>query len=169
MMDFNHFEDLEMEMESLFHENENDLNMENDNKDENDITAEHNYQPIKDITSVFGPGFDTFSVVRFKKSSKGRGNKGRYGRTFGKTLPVEISVPLSQAQLHYVNGNYHSAIELLSQVTKLAPKLAYPYYTMGMIYEESYDMLHALQFYALAASYTPKSYELWKKSCNIGI
>lgn len=107
--------------------------------------------------SVFGPGVDSLWE---KKKRKG---KGRSGKTAGKRLPPNIAEPFSQAQEHYIRGEYPEAIKLLSEVTRLAPKLPDPYHTMGLIYQESGNPCQALQFFVIAATCTPKSAELWKK------
>ena len=92
-----------------------------------------------------------------------RPRKQRLGKTTGKTLSLEITRPLSEAQILYANRNYNDSIRQLSTVIKLAPRLADPYLVLGRIYEDFQDYLKAIQFYSLAALYTPKSFELSKK------
>jgi tetratricopeptide (TPR) repeat protein len=107
--------------------------------------------------SFLGP-----EVVNYWQPSKAKPSKKRIrrGKTVGKTLPEDIAQPLSEANLCYISGDYTRAIELLSTVTSLAPRLADPYYTMGMIYYHYENYLQSLQFFVIAASYTPKT-KMW--------
>jgi hypothetical protein len=56
--------------------------------------------------ALFGENVDTVWRKRRRK-----GHKQQYGRTTGKRLPPEISGPLSEANLHFVNGDYNQALE----------------------------------------------------------
>lgn len=98
-----------------------------------------------------------------------KGRKPRTGLTAGTNLPPAISQALGDAELYYINGNNEKAIELLSEVTRKAPKLPEPYSILALIYESSGDTLKALQLYALTATYTPKagSLHLWEKVAEL--
>ena len=119
-------------------------------------------QPMKDASSVFGPNVD---LLWSRKRARGKNVK--LGTTAGCVLPQEISDALSQAQFHYANGDYPPAIELLSTVTRLAPHLPDPFHIMALIYEDCGDKLRSLQFFVLAAVYTPKSADVWIKVCDL--
>lgn len=113
---------------------------------------------------LFGPSVDHVWGVKKKK-----GRKPRTGLTAGSNLPPAISQALGEAELYYINGNNEKAIELLSEVSRKAPKLPEPYSILALIYESSGDTLKALQLYALTATYTPKagSLHLWEKVAEL--
>jgi len=120
-------------------------------------------QPIQNSDQLFGRGVESVWQHGRAVNRERRSKKLRTGRTSGKILPKEVSVPLGEAQMYFVNKEYNEAIEKLSVVARLAPRLPDPYHILGLIYEESGDILRALQFYSLAASYSVRPVELSKK------
>lgn len=120
-------------------------------------------QPIQNSDQLFGRGVESVWQHGRAVNRERKIKKLRTGRTAGKVLPKEVSIPLGEAQMHFVNKEYNEAIEKLSIVARLAPRLSDPYHILGLIYEESGDILRALQFYSLAASYSIKPAELSKK------
>lgn len=110
-----------------------------------------------DGTSLFGFGVDAL----WAKSSRRR--RSGTGLSTGTNLPDDIKNLLGEAEAAYLQAEYDIAIEKLSLVTKKAPRLAEPYSILALIYEESGDRKHALQLYALAAAFSKKNPELWKK------
>ena len=129
---------------------------------DNEVEAENTLSVMKDASEVFGPNVE---ILWAKKNSKGKAVK--LGKTAGCVLPQDISDSLSQAHFHYANGEHSEAIELLSKVTRLAPRLPDPYHIMALIYDESGDKLRSLQFFVLAAVHTPKSADVWIKVCDL--
>ena len=141
---------------------EDDMNF-SDSDEEAENHAQHSTaQPMKDTSGVFGPNVD---LLWSRKRTRGKNVK--LGKTAGCVLPQEISDALSQAQFYYANGDYPPAIELLSTVTRLAPHLPDPFHIMALIYEDCGDKLRSLQFFVLAAVYTPKSADVWIKVCDL--
>ena len=118
-------------------------------------------------STIFGPS--VASVWNGSRKKKSR--KPRTGLTSGANLPPELSTALGEAELHYINGNNEKAIEMLSEVTLKAPKLAEPYSILALIYESSGDTIKALQLYLLCATYTPKSKSLhqWLKVVELSL
>lgn len=117
-------------------------------------------------SSLFGP---TVANVWDASGRRKRGRKPRTGLTSGSNLPPAISAALGDAELYFINGNNEKAIEILSEVSAKAPKLSEPYSILAIIYEQSGDLMKALQLYALTATYTPKgeSLHLWSKVAEI--
>ena len=71
--------------------------------------------------------------------------------------------------MYYANRNYNESIKQLSKIIKIAPRLADSYLILGRIYEDCQDPVKAIQFYSLAAIYTPKPFELSKKIAFLAV
>lgn len=111
-----------------------------------------------------GPGFDELmELMNYGVRKKSRKLKKR-GRRRGKRNKVnpEVTQKLGDATLHYSNGRYEEAIMILKEVVRLAPNFPDPYHTLGLIYKEIGDTKKALNFYMIAAHFTPKDSSLWK-------
>lgn len=111
--------------------------------------------------SLFGPTAESLWKKKRKK---------RTSLTSSSNLPPNIAAELGNAEMLYVSGDVQQAIELLSNVSRQAPRLAEPYNILGLIYEESGDHIKALQLYALAASFSTnstKKLDLWKKIAKL--
>eukprot|EP01037_Dinobryon_pediforme_P022861 gene22861-24151_t len=115
------------------------------------------------MNSLFG--FDAASLW----SRSNRKRKSGSGLTSGTNLPADIAKSLGDAETCYVRGEYDQAIQLLSDVTKKAPRLAEPYSILALIYEETGDQKHALQLYALAAAFSKRNLELWRKVLSLSM
>ena len=122
-----------------------------DSESDDEANAQQNIPSMNEASAVFGPSSDLLWSKRSRKQGK-----VKLGKTAGCNLPPEIGDKLSQAQLHFANGDYPEAIELLSVVTRLAPQLPEPFHIMALIHEESGDKLRALQFFFPVAVHTPK-------------
>lgn len=64
-------------------------------------------------------------------------------------------------------SRYDEAIDALTEVIKLAPNLADPYHTLGLLYEAIGRSRKALDFYMIAAHLTPKEATLWKRLASL--
>lgn len=49
----------------------------------------------------------------------------------------------------------------------MAPNLADPYHTLGMLHEAKSDPRKALDFYMIAAHLTPRDISLWRRLANL--
>ena len=111
--------------------------------------------------SIFGPGVKSFWLKKKKR-------KSRSGLTDGKKLPEGVAEPLNKAQIAYVSGEFDLAISLLSEVSKMAPKLPDSYHTMGLIHEESGNLMRAFQLYFIAAINSIRNADVWRKVAHLG-
>eukprot|EP01036_Dinobryon_divergens_P026028 gene26030-34630_t len=82
---------------------------------------------------------------------------------------VFLSTKLAEAELAFINANYQTAIDILSAVCIQAPKLPDTYSMMALIYQECGDNMRALQLYALAAAFTRRNIDIWKKVAMLAI
>jgi tetratricopeptide (TPR) repeat protein len=156
-------DDLEDEISILAKGVDNGVDNEDTYDSDNDEDEDNNndiFSKIDEnvVDQIFGPSVNTLWSKKTRLRS---------GKTAGKRLPTQISNILADAQSFFLSRQYEEAIQLLSEVTRLAPKLPDPYHTMGMIYVESGDILRGIQFYAIAATYTPNCHELWRKIASL--
>ena len=70
---------------------------------------------------------------------------------------------MGDAETAFSTGEDDRAIAILSEVTKKAPSLPEPYSMLALIFDNKGHKMYALQLYALAASFTSRSIELWSK------
>ncbi|XP_058089979.1 uncharacterized protein LOC131236676 isoform X2 [Magnolia sinica] len=89
-----------------------------------------------------------------KKRGRRKGSKNK--------LSPEVTRKLGDATLHYASGRYDEAVCVLKEVVKLAPTLADPYYTLGLVHNANGDRKRAFNFYMIAAHVMPKDPSLWK-------
>lgn len=79
---------------------------------------------------------------------------------------------MSDAQSHFISGEFPEAIEILLEVVRLKPSIKLPYITLGVIHEEMGDMERALSYFMIAAHIEQDDTELWidiaRKSSDVG-
>lgn len=96
---------------------------------------------------------------RAKTGGKARA-KGKRGK--GK-LPPDVSRMLGEANMCYVSQDFQQAIRMLEEVVRRVPRVADPYHTLGLVYEEMDDQKRALECFLIAAYLTGKDVETWKR------
>ena len=107
---------------------------------------------------------DTRAPKRRSKKREGRGRHGRGKSKGGKgKLPPDVSRMLGEANMCYVSQDFQSAIRMLEEVVRRAPRVSDPYHTLGLVYEEMEDQKRALECYLIAAYLTGKDVETWKR------
>jgi len=79
-------------------------------------------------------------------------------------MPPQQRDMLAHAQEQYIGGDYNGAVETLSTLVKAAPKLAEVYHLLGLIHEESGNMVEAFQFYSIACVHEKRNLDLLKKT-----
>ncbi|KAL5993214.1 hypothetical protein ACLOJK_014137 [Asimina triloba] len=129
---------------------------------------------IYDLIEMMIPGYRKKSRKRSKRRGRPRGSRNR--------LSPEITRKLGDATLHYASGRYKeyiifstllsqlafislwetAAISVLNEVVRIAPNLADPYYTLGLVHNANGDKKRAFNFYMIAAYLMPKDPSLWK-------
>eukprot|EP00698_Gefionella_okellyi_P021832 TRINITY_DN714_c0_g1_i2.p1 TRINITY_DN714_c0_g1~~TRINITY_DN714_c0_g1_i2.p1 ORF type:complete len:766 (+),score=172.16 TRINITY_DN714_c0_g1_i2:34-2298(+) len=93
----------------------------------------------------------------------GRPRRRRQPRYPGQPrIPQEAQALLGQANDMYAAQNYERAVELLTEVIRLAPSNSHAYSTLGLIYEGLNDTNKAVQFYIFAA-HLSRDDSLWKR------
>ncbi|CAG8535125.1 815_t:CDS:10 [Ambispora gerdemannii] len=80
-----------------------------------------------------------------------------------KNIPPEIRALMGEANQHYINKEFSSAINVLQEVLKKDPNIYRAWHTLGLIHDEVGEPVKALQLYLVAAHLTPKNGEEWKR------
>ena len=76
----------------------------------------------------------------------------------GRTIPPSAEELHRQARAKGESGDYASALDLLSQATKIAPDWAYPYYDMAFTYLLQGDSTNALSNYRVVDRLEPAGF-----------
>lgn len=95
-----------------------------------------------------------------------RSRKERRNRPGQPRIPQQVERMLGEANNNFVEKNYARAVELLTEVVRLAPHLPVAYNTLGLIYEQLGDLRKAVQFYIFAA-HLSRDAQQWKRLGNL--
>jgi hypothetical protein len=94
----------------------------------------------------------------------------RRGKTAGKTLPLDIVRPLTEAYQAYSEKDYTTATSLLSEIAKMAPRLPDPYNIMALMHEDRGNLTSAAQLYLMAAIHSStKAVKIWLKVIDLSL
>lgn len=63
----------------------------------------------------------------------------------------------------FVTQDLQGAAQLLLEIIREAPHVASPYHTLGLIYEQLGHQQQALQVFVLAAHFTPRDVDMWRR------
>ncbi|GJQ15747.1 hypothetical protein GpartN1_g7538.t1 [Galdieria partita] len=89
--------------------------------------------------------------------------KGGRKSSTSSTVPKSLQSFMGEANLAFVEGRYEQAIKILEHIIKEAPKVAAPYHTLSVIFENRGEYQKALDFALIAAHLTPRDVEMWKQ------
>ncbi|EME26724.1 General transcription factor 3C polypeptide 3 [Galdieria sulphuraria] len=89
--------------------------------------------------------------------------KGGRKSSTSSTVPKNLQSFMGEANLAFVEGRYEQAIEILEHIIKEAPKVAAPYHTLSVIFENKGETQKALDFALIAAHLTPRDIDMWKQ------
>ena len=122
-------------------------------------------QPKKRRRNFAASASQIHGMMRALEPPPRRRGKGKVSRE-EKALPPEAALLLGDANMCYVSQEYVEAIRKLEAVVKLAPMVADPYTTLGLVYEAMGNDAKALTSYIAAANLQGDG-ETWKRVASM--
>lgn len=149
-----------LEYEALAARKRKFLSQEAKDSDKSDRKGKH--------PELFGASIDEIWEASGLGASRSRKKKKKRGRKPAQLSP-ELKKKLGDANLLYATSRYEEALDLLKEVVRLAPNMADPYHTLGLVYNSMGNRKKAISFYMLAAHLTPKDVSLWKRLASMSV
>ncbi|KAL1500065.1 hypothetical protein AB1Y20_012741 [Prymnesium parvum] len=78
-------------------------------------------------------------------------------------MTPQVQRLLGDAMMHHIHREFQQAVPLLLQIIRLAPNLAQPYQTLGLIYEELQQHSKSIKLFIMAAHVSKRDSHQWKQ------
>jgi len=104
---------------------------------------------------VFGASFHDIVQAPQRKGGKRPGTSSN--------VPKNLQSFMGEANLAFVEGRYQHAVQLLQHVIIEAPRVAAPYHTLSVLFENMGEYQKALDAALIAAHLTPRDVTIWKQ------
>lgn len=144
-------------------EYEEEEDEEEEEEEEIDIETVEEEQPLTKRRKLYGVDVDDIYGTGEMESELGLGKRKKKGKRGPRPkFTPELAKMMGEAHMLYALKDFQPAIPILQELVRLAPNVADPYQTLGLIYKEMNEPAKAVEFFMIAAHLTPKDIGLWK-------